>query len=248
MSKSLSVWLLCLLLPHDLFGQAGAIGPSSEANPRAIAQSALEKARAGENTEALALYRRALDAAPNDTAILRDYAVVLGWAEQYSEAAEVIERILDIEPIQPDWALSEFARTFLFGDMTDKALSTLNELIERGDISEQTLNRRAMALRWLGRSADSETAYREVVSRHPNSGDGIAGLAYVLSDQNRLSEALRLLDSASGPASRSPQALKARIRILNWMGRHYEAGRLIAALPSDLQGDRDVLEDRIGPQ
>ena len=42
-----------------------------------------------------------------------------------------------------------------------------------------------------------------------------------------------------------PEILKARIRILNWMGRHYEAQKLIAALPGPLADDREILEDRI---
>src|SRR5512138_1826925 len=81
----------------------------------ALAEEATRQARAGKTEEALALFRQALPLAPNNVPILRDYAVILGWGEHYSDAAKVIRQIVALEPEQPDWALREYARSYLFG-------------------------------------------------------------------------------------------------------------------------------------
>src|SRR5262245_58964624 len=89
---------------------------------RKIAELATQRAREGKGDEALGLYRNALALAPDDTSILRDYAVVHGWNEKYAQAIPIIRRILAGDNNQPDWALREFSRSFLFGDATNEAL------------------------------------------------------------------------------------------------------------------------------
>jgi hypothetical protein len=56
---------------------------------------------------------------------------------------------------------------YLFSDSTAEALRMLDELIREGDASEQTLNRRALALRWLRRSAEAQEAYRTLLNHYP---------------------------------------------------------------------------------
>src|SRR5215510_2205647 len=131
MSKSLSLLIFLLALQPPAIGQA----PQTA---QALADEALSVARAGRNTEALSLYKRALAADPDNTAILRDYAVVLGWNEQYADAIVVIKKLRRLQNQQPVWALREFARSYLFGNATAEALSILNELIELDDRSETT--------------------------------------------------------------------------------------------------------------
>ena len=220
-------------------------GAQSIDEARAMADQATTKARAGQTNEALQLYARALVIAPENMEILRDYAVVLGWAGQYSTAIPVIRKVRALESDQPDWARREFAATYLFGDLPAEALKAYDDLIARGDGSEQTLNRRALALRWLGKTDLARTAYRGLVEHYPKSVDGTVGLAYTMSDEGELSEALSYLESNTQVSPQDPEILKARIRILNWMGRHYEAQRLLATLPPTLRDDREVLEDRI---
>src|SRR5262249_43571844 len=48
-----------------------------------------------------------------------------------------------------------------------------------------------------------------------------------------------------GVPAEDVQLMKARIRILNWMGRHYEAQRMLSKVPPNLSDDREILEDRI---
>jgi len=209
------------------------------AGAQSLADQALAKSRAGLREEALQLYKQAVAEEPNNVAILRDYAVVLGSTGKYSEAIPVIRKARSLSAEQPVWALQEFAGIYLFGDAVPDALNTLDELIRGGDSSEPTLNRRALALRWLNRSREAEEAYKTLLGKYPASEDAVAGLAYTLANEQKFSQALGLLNS---PA---PQIVKAKIRILNWAGRHYEAQELLNKLPAGLETDREVLEDRV---
>jgi tetratricopeptide (TPR) repeat protein len=240
MVKNLSFLVLFSAAACPVFAQA--VNPT---DARSLASQATLIAREGKHEEALRLYREALAMMPDDMSILRDYAVVLGWNEEYKQAIPVIRRILAAESAQPDWALREFARTFLFGDATLEALKMLDQLVERGDSTEDTLSKRALAMRWLGRNEDAEPAYEEILRRYPETGSAYAGLAYLSADRNRMSEALRILDGAPASLQSQRDMLVARIQILNWMGRHYEAQRLIGALPADLAETRDILRERV---
>src|SRR4030095_12236603 len=165
MLKNLSFVILLMALPRTASSQQA----SNLSDAHRLADEATETARIGKFDDALRLYGRALAVVPDDISILRDYAVVLGWAEKYSEAVPVIRRVLSAPGEQPDWALREFSRSLLFGDATEEALQQLNQLVERGDFSEGTLARRALALRWLGHGDDAAIAYEEMRRRHPQS-------------------------------------------------------------------------------
>jgi len=218
---------------------------STLSDPRELAEEATETARKGNFNDALRLYEKALAIAPDDISVLRDYAIVLGWAEKYPEAVSIIRKVLSAQSEQPDWALREFSRSLLFGDATEEALQRLNQLVERGDFSETTLTRRAVALRWLGRGDAAASAYEELRERYPQSGTAYAGLAYTIADRGRLQDALDMLDGAPASVQSQPDVVVARIQILNWMGRHYEAQRLIAGLPGDLASNRDLLKESV---
>ena len=238
MKRSVSLAVLLVVLPCAALSQ-------QPGDARRLADQATETARAGRLDDALRLYTSALVQAPDDLSILRDYAVVLGWAERYSQAIPVIKRILSTDGNQPDWVLREFSRSLLFGDETSDALLRLNQLVERGDSTEETLARRALALRWLGRTDAAEEAYKEMLRRYPQSAAASSGLAYTAADRGRLSEALRTLENAPAAVQTHPDILLAHIQVLNWMGRHYEAQSLIAELPPGLVESRDVLKERV---
>jgi len=211
----------------------------SVAQAQSVADEALSKARSGQVEEAVQLYTRALSEQPDNVAILRDYAAVLGSAGKYSDALPLVRKAISLSPIQPEWARREFAGIYLFGDAVPEALEALEALIRDGDNSEQTLNRRGLALRWLGRSSEAAEAYRSMLKIYSNSEEAAIGLAYSLADRENFSAALAELKASS------PQTTKARIRILNWAGRHYEAREELGKLPPSLSDDREVLEDQV---
>ena len=211
----------------------------------ALADQAVQQARAGKTEDALALFRQAVPLAPNNVPILRDYAVILGWGEHYKEAAQIIKKVVALEPDQPDWALREFARSYLFGDQTQGALDMLNRLVSRGDTSEAVLMRRALALRWLKQPKEAQTAYEVARDLYPKSGAARAGIVYCQGDQNKLSEALRTADAGLRDLPNDPDIMKAKIRVLNWMGRHLEAQQVLEGIPTSLENDREILEDRV---
>lgn len=239
MAKNLSLVLLLVLLPYTAIAQS-----TNSADARKLADEATLMAREGKGAEALRIYKEALAMAPDDKSILRDYAVVLSWNDQYKEALPIM-RTLMMSESQPDWALREFARAFLFGDATQEALQCLDQLIERGDYAEQTLARRGLALRWLNRDEDAEVAYHEMQRRYPQSAAAYTGLAYIAADRGQYTEALRTLDRAPSSIQGDRDIVLGRIQILNWTGRHYEAQRLIAQLPPELADNRDILRERV---
>jgi tetratricopeptide (TPR) repeat protein len=210
-----------------------------------LAEEAVQQARAGKTEDALALFRQAVPLAPDNVPILRDYAVILGWGEHYSEATKVIRQIVALEPEQPDWALREYARSYLFGGDTQAALNMLNLLVSRGDTSEPVLLRRGLALRWLGQAKEAQTAYEVARDHYPASGAARAGAVYSLGDQNKLSEALRTVEADLRSLPNDPDLLKAKIKVLNWMSRHLEAEHVLDGIPVSLENDREILEDRV---
>ena len=242
--NSIIVAIWCIALPCTLLSQN--VSPAEQA--RSLADQALVKARAGETTEALRIYETALRASPEDVAILRDYAVVLGWAGQYPRAIATIKQLRGKQKDQPVWALREFSRSYLFGDATTDALRVFDELVVLGDDSEQTLTRRALALKWLGRHAESQKQYEAVLEHYPNSASAYAGLANSLADENKLSEALRIIDSVPQGSEQNAEVLQSRIRVLNFMGRHLEAQQLISALPPEMFETRGMLEERVAAE
>jgi tetratricopeptide (TPR) repeat protein len=211
----------------------------------ALAEDATQQARAGKTEDALVLFRQALQLAPNNVPILRDYAVILGWGEHYGDATKVIRQIVALEPEQPDWALREYARSYLFGGDTQAALDMLNRLVSRGDTSEAVLLRRALALRWMGQPKEAQTAYEVARNLYPASGAARAGAVYSLGDQNKLSEALRTADAGLRDLPNDPELIKAKITVLNWMSRHLEAEQMLDGIPTSLENDREILEGRV---
>jgi tetratricopeptide (TPR) repeat protein len=226
-----------------LRAQSGAAESTRQAT--ALAEEATRQARAGKTEDALALFRQALPLAPNNVPILRDYAVILGWGEHYSEATKVIRQIVALEPEQPDWALREYARSYLFGGDTQAALDMLNRLVSRGDTSEAVLLRRGLALRWLGQAKEAQTAYEVAATHYPESGAARAGKVYSLGDQNKLSDALRTAEAGLRDLPNDPELIKAKIKVLNWMSRHLEAEQVLDGIPTSLENDREILEDRV---
>jgi tetratricopeptide (TPR) repeat protein len=241
MMKSLSIIVFCIALQGAAFSQA----TNTAEEARSLGEQATERAREGNLREALRLYRVAVTDAPDDLVVLQNYAVVLGWAEEYANAISVINKIMSLESDQPDWALREFARSFLFGNATDKALDCLDKLVQRGDYTEQTLSRRALALRWLNRTDEAQVAYADMLQRYPESAAAYSGLAYTQAGQGRMSEALRTLEASPSAIHQAPDVIRTRIQILNWMGRHYEAQRLIASVPPEMAESREILQERI---
>jgi tetratricopeptide (TPR) repeat protein len=228
-----------------LRAQVSSATADSTRQAAALAEEAVQQARAGKTEDALKLFQQAIALAPNNVPVLRDYAVILGWGEHYKEAAQVIHQIVALEREQPDWALREYARSYLFGGDTKAALEMLNQLVNRGDTSEPVLLRRALALRWLGQPKEAQTAYEVARDLYPSSGSARAGIVYCLGDQNKLSEALRTSEAGLKDLPNDPDLLKAKIRVLNWMSRHLEAQQVLDGIPTSLENDREILEDRV---
>jgi tetratricopeptide (TPR) repeat protein len=200
-------------------------------------------ARSGSAVQALRLYETALAQEPGNTEIRADYATVLGWAERYPQSIAEFRRVFVQDPKAADWVLQEFARSQLFGDLPAAALDTLNELARRGDNSEATLCRIGLALRWMNRPKDAEKAYRQALEAHPQSVTAQIGRIYSLAGQNQLGRALETVRDAHGSNPDKWEFVKVESQLLNWMGRHREAAKVLAAIAQ--ADDRELIESRI---
>jgi len=226
-------------------GAARTLQSTELEEARELAARATDAAREGRAVESLDLYRAALELAPASMEIRRDYAVALGWAEEYPESKVQFRQVLELEPDQPVWALREMARTELFGDDPAAALMLLDRLIALGDSSETTLLRRALALRWLNRGVEAETAYRAVLERYPQSNAAQLGLVYALADQERLGEALAAAEGGLASQPEHWQFTRAKGFVLNRMGFHLQAQSVLDSIPSEYAAGRDARESRI---
>ena len=160
-----------------------------------------------------------------------------------SEAVGVIKKTLGLQQEQPDWALEQFSRSYLFGGNVEAALDLLNKLVSRGDTSEPVLLRRALALRWLHQSSEAQAAYEVAVKLYPKSGAARAGVVYSMGDQDKLVGALRTADTGLSELPDNPDLLKAKVRVLNWMGHHFEAQKMLDKVPDSMRNDREILEE-----
>jgi tetratricopeptide (TPR) repeat protein len=207
-------------------------------------EQGVQAAREGDLETGVAYLQQSLSLGSENIDYMRDYAIVLGWDEQYAEALEQFDRVMAKAPGQPPWARSELARNQLFGGRTESALETLNDLLAEGHSDVATLSRRGLALRWLGRSEEAAATYRRLSKEHPDSSEGVRGLVQSLADRNRLADAL---DAAADGLETFPgdNDLKIRqVQALNWAGRHLKARRVLDELLPSFQESREGLQQR----
>ena len=210
----------------------------------ALADQAREIARTGTAREALPLYRAALDLAPEIPAIRRDYAVVLGWAERFSEAKEQFQRVLESQPDQAEWVWREIAQTELMAGDPAAALASLDRAIEAGDASEKTLARKALALRRLRQSEQAEALYRRIHEEFPRSQTGVVGMVQSLGDRGKFQEALAVVDQALLDRPDDWKLLCSKGQVLNWLGRHREALEVFEAVPQPYAVESEIIKGR----
>lgn len=227
---------------QELTPPATASAPRTSAG--ALREQGVQAARAGNAEEGLEYLERSIRLSPEDIVTIRDYAVVLGWAERHGEALGQFDRVLARDPDQPPWARSELARSQLFGGRPESALHTLNELLADGQVDLPTLSRRGLALRWVGRSEEATAVYRRIWNEYPDSPEGARGVVQSLADRNRLGDAL---DVAKKGLEEFPDDADLRFRqgqALNWAGRHIQAARALDLLPEAYKESPDVRQHR----
>lgn len=232
--------------PTQAASSAAAQGEPLEQDAWAetLREEGVRRAREGEVELGVKHLQLALSIQPDNADFLRDYAIVLGWAERYPEALAQYDRLLEIAPDQPIWARVELARAQLFGDRPMEALETLDGLLAEGFVDATTLSRKGLALRWLGRSGEAAHVYRRIVRDYPDSPDGPRGLVQALADRNRLGDAIEAADAG---IRKFPDDWEIRLRkaqALNWAGRHVSARKTLSEAPAEESLSGDVLHHR----
>jgi tetratricopeptide (TPR) repeat protein len=209
-----------------------------------LREQGVQAARAGNTKEGLEYLEQSIRLSPEDIVTIRDYAVVLGWAERYPESLRQFEQLLTLQPDQPQWTRSELARNQLFGGRPESALKTLDGLIAEGHVDLPTLSRRGLALRWIGRSDEATSVYRRIWNEYPDSPEGARGVVQSLADRNRLGDAL---DAAEQGLEEFPDDADLRFRqaqTLNWAGRHIRAEQALELLPPAYRETADAMQHR----
>jgi len=104
---------------------------SASGDPKLTLQLARLLRDRGDLEGSLGLYHVLLDAQPDDDGLLREYAQVLTWAEQYSGAAEVYRRLLEREPTAHELRLS-LAKVLYWDGQQPEALAALDAIPPEG--------------------------------------------------------------------------------------------------------------------
>lgn len=184
---------------------AAPVDPS--AGDRAKGFQALQ---AGEMAEAERRFQAALSRRANDADALGGLGLVRLQAQQFSEAAGLLERAGRASPASAGrWKEALTSARFYAG------LQTAQAALDQGQAAkaEQTLrpltaqtypdrqlasNLLAEALRRQGKAAEAESVYRQILAAAPTQAEAQQGLVQVLLDQGRTAEAETV--AAASPA------------------------------------------------
>lgn len=200
---------------------AGAPAQGGVDAPRLL-QEAYELHSAGRLGDAEALYRRVLDADPNNPDALGLLGRVFHQAGRHAAAAELLEKAVRLRPANPFSAnyLGEACRSL---GNAPAALAMFGRAVElMPDYLEAQLNL-AMALAQAGRPADSEARYREILSRRPDSFQAHSSLGALLQNLGRHPEAEASYRASLALAPAFTEAQNNLGNLLRALGRLEEA-------------------------
>lgn len=179
-----------------------ALAACAGSNPRAKHEEAMRAARKNQPTRALALLREALESAPEDVVIHRDYQNLMRRLNRLAEVQIEYRRRLDAAPTSPLWV-------YLHGRLLEG--SDLEAAMKRCLDLDPTYfwGHHGLALYYKNhdRFVDALRHYEWILQRHPPQTlpeDVLINAAVSYSRTGRSEEALRLLEIATVRYPQSP--------------------------------------------
>lgn len=88
---------------------------------------------------AISRARRALDLNPNDTAVMCDLAEFLGYAGHTDEAENLLARVMQLDPLHPDWIRWNLAWVQWLSGNCEQALHTMRQMSEIPPMANRVL-------------------------------------------------------------------------------------------------------------
>jgi tetratricopeptide (TPR) repeat protein len=159
----------------------------------------------GRNDDAIALYRKAVNANPKSFEAQISLGLLLARLGKSAEAQPVLETATTLDPgAAPPATKAKAWRALAQIDMVgidgkvDTAQASI-DLLEALKLTPETAEDTLMAARLAEANGDpsgAEAAYRRVLKNDPDSSVGVAGLAHLLIAQKKYPEAEELLQTA----------------------------------------------------
>jgi tetratricopeptide (TPR) repeat protein len=197
----------------------------SAANPRAqviTATYARTLSELGRHREALAVYRNAVRAWPNDSMLFHDLAVAAQRAGRRDEAMRAEQASVALDP-KNGAAHNGLGLLLIEDNRLDGARQAFDRAVAADTSSAEYVVNLGNAKRASGDRAGAETAYRSALTLDPGSANALNGLGVLLIERGRPLEAIPYLTKA---AQSDPGLWEAR---LNLGIAHQTAGQLDAA-------------------
>jgi predicted O-linked N-acetylglucosamine transferase (SPINDLY family) len=196
-------------------------------------QQAFAAHQAGNAADAERLYRRVIQAAPQQFDALHLLGVLKAGQGDHEEADRLIRKALQVNPRSAE-ALNNRANVLWSLARLEEALASCEQALAIKPSYAEALNNRGNILNDLGRSEDALASYDKALTLRPGYATALANRADVLRDLHRFKEALADYDRALALNPTLGQAIVKRAMILQDLG---EADAALASYEQALKLD-----------
>lgn len=143
----------------------------------------------GQLDDALQVYRRMLDVAPDHPDIVHFYGVLLHQLGRSEEAIATIERSLALEPDRAE-CYNNLGIIYRALERYDEAVAAYTRATELDPRHANAYNNLGVLTRFAGKPAEAEAAYRKAIELNPAYAEAYHNLGVLLTGQKRPREAI----------------------------------------------------------
>jgi len=186
-------------------------------NPRILSLLATSCLDMGEPAEAVACYRQAIAAAPNDASLHSNLGNVLNLLGDTEAALASFRRALELDPASAV-TRSNFGHTLAGTGALDEAIAQYHEALRLDPDALAARINLGLAFAHQGRLEEADNAFRTALAANPKAVDAIAGYASVLERRGNLSEALRQYDLILKQRPDDVMAMARKLFLQNYLG------------------------------
>ena len=165
-----------------------ATGPIAT-DPRTAMNEAIEHHRAGRLPQAEQIYRRILEAHPNNGHALYLLASIAHQAGKYDVAIDLLGKAIESDPKQAAFYISHGSALLQYGQL-DEAIVSFRRALDIDPNSAETHNNLGIALREQGELHKAIDCFQRTVSINPNFAVAHDNLGNALHEIGKLDEAI----------------------------------------------------------
>jgi TolB-like protein/thioredoxin-like negative regulator of GroEL len=178
-------------------------------------------------------YRRAIELNPNSPFAHERYALLLGQSGRHDQAISEARRAQEIDPVSPIISVTP-AQAFVLAHKYEQAEAELQKVLDMEPGFPTAFGLLAAVYEGTGRYKEAIEKYQQVVEKSGNNpavrANMRASMARLYARWDNRTEAVKLLDEASGRSDVSPYliaeihaALGDRQHALEWLDKAYQA-------------------------